>query len=300
VGSTTKSDFPTTPKAYQRTGTGVFVTKLNSAGSDLVYSTLLGGLLREQGAGIALDAQGNAYVTAETDGGFPTTGGAYDTTYNSNGDAFVTKLNSLGSDLVYSTYLGGTSTESSGDIAVDAAGSAYAIGSTSSSDFPTTAGAYDRTIAVNDVFATKLNPAGSALIYSTYLGGSGLEAGTPEDIALGGDGAAYLTGGTNSTDFPTTPGAFDTVFEDGFCYSGPCLDAFMTKLDPSGSALEYSTYLGGAGADQGFGIAVDGNGDSYVTGDACSSDFPTTAGAFDTSPNGSCDGFVTKLLMPEP
>jgi hypothetical protein len=240
-----------------------------------------------------VDGAGNAYVTGFTfSADFPTTPGAFDTTFNPGTfDAFVTKLNPAGSALVYSTYLGGASTDQGFGIAVDAAGNAYVTGWTVSADFPTTPGAFDTTAAGADAFVTKLNPAGSALVYSTYLGGASTDQGF--GIAVDGAGNAYVTGLTVSADFPTTPGAFDTTFNGGG-------DAFMTKLNPAGSALVYSTYLGGASNDQGSGIAVDGAGNAYVTGSTFSADFPTTPGAFDTTFNGSIDAFVTKFAIAPP
>ena len=170
-------------------------------------------------------------------------------------------------------------------IAVDSAGAAYVTGFTFSTDFPTTAGAFDPSANDGDAFITKLNPAGSGLAYSTYLGGSSIDNGI--GIAVDSAGAAYVIGSTGSTNFPTTAGAFDTSASGG--------DAFVTKLNPAGSGLAYSTYLGGSSSDEGRGIAVDSAGAAYVVGSTFSTGFPTTAGAFDTSANGLNDAFVTKL-----
>jgi hypothetical protein len=187
--------------------------------------------------------------------------------------------------LDYSTFLGGTGAEAGDGIAVDASGSAYVTGVTLSTNFPTTQGAFDRTHnGSDDIFVTKLNASGSALAYSTFLGGANFETG--EGIAVR-EGRAYVTGPTGSSDFPTTRGAFDRTFNGGS-------DVFVTKLNASGSALTYSTFLGGADFDGGQGIAVQG-GRAYVTGDTDSSDFPTTQGAYDTTYNGETDAFVTKL-----
>ena len=172
-------------------------------------------------------------------------------------------------------------------VAVDSAGAAYVTANTISTDFPTTPGAFDTTGGFSDVFVTKLNPAGSGLSYSTFLGGGGFDQ--SHGVAVDSAGAAYVTGITVSGDFPTTAGAFDTSANDGF--PG---DAFVTKLNPAGSGLSYSTYLGGSDPDLGFGVAVDSAGAAYVTGETGSANFPTTAGAFDTSPT-SRDSFVTKL-----
>jgi hypothetical protein len=256
----------------------------------LDYSTFLGGANTDSGQGVAVNGDGRAYVTGENQSpNFPTTTGAYDTSFNL-GDAFVTKLNASGSQLVYSTFLGGTSQDLGFGIAVQE-GRAYVTGKTFSTDYPTTTGAYDITFngGVNDgdAFVTKLNASGSALIYSTFLGGTNIsESGL--GIAVDGTGSAYVTGLTSSADYPTTTGAFDTTHNGGFG------DAFVTKLNASGSALAYSTFLGGASFDQGSAIAVRG-GKAYVTGSTDSDNYPTTTGAFDTTYNGNSDAFVTKL-----
>jgi hypothetical protein len=256
----------------------------------LVYSTTLGGSSIDQGVDIAIDSQGAAYVTGITEStDFPTTAGAFDAGANGNQDAFVTKLDPAGSSLAYSTYLGGSNTDQGIGIAIDSQGAAYVTGMTSSTDFPTTAGAFDtsKNGGNDDAFVTKLDPAGSSLAYSSYLGGT-----NTFDIGLGiavdSLGAAYLTGSTSSTDFPTTAGAFDPSYNGN-------QDAFATKFDPAGSSLAYSTFLGGSATEEGSGIAVDSLGAAYVTGITPSTDFPTTAGAFDTSYNGNGDAFVTKL-----
>ncbi|WP_332760930.1 DUF7948 domain-containing protein [Pseudarthrobacter sp.] len=298
TGTTQSADFPTTVGAHDTSLTGfndVFVTKLNTAGTALVYSTYLGGTgtaVGDQGNGIALDALGSAYVTGMTESAdFPTTLGAFDTTLGGFRDVFATKLDPTGSALAYSTYLGGSGAEGSGGIVVDAAGSAYVGGLTPSADFPTTLGAFGTTFNGGfDAFVTKLNLAGTGLVYSTYVGGSGFEFGTATTrIAIDGTGSAYVTGQTGSTDFPTTAGAFDTSL------GGPN-DAYVTKLNAAGTGLDYSTYLGGSGSEAGSGVAVDASGSASVTGQTFSADFPTTAGAFDTTFNGgSGDAFVTKL-----
>ena len=291
TGFTDSSAFPTTAGAFDTTLPGdldAFVTKLNPAGSALVYSTFIGGGALELAFGIAVDASGSAYVTGRTGSpNFPTTAGAFDTTLNGNFDIFVTKLDPSGSALVYSTFLGGSSFDEGMRIAVDASGSAHVTGQTSSSNFPATVGAFDITFnGTIDAFVTKVNPSGSALVYSTFLGGSNSDFG--RDVAIDTSGSAYVTGFTLSPNFPTTAGAFDTT---------PIgTDVFVTKLNPSGSApLVYSTLIGDIGSDLGLGIAVDTSGNAYVTGTTSSPNYPTTAGAFDTTHNGSNDAFVTKL-----
>jgi hypothetical protein len=295
TGDTRSPNFPTTRGAFQTTYGGnsdVFVTKLNAAGSVLVYSTYLGGGDGDYAQGIALDASGNAYVVGWTGSDFPTTPGAFLTT--SPGGAFVTKLNSAGSALVYSTYLVGTNSAlgsgTYGDgIAVDASGSAYVTGDTSP-NFPTTPGAFQT--AYGSIFVTKLNATGSDLIYSTFLGGSG--NGFGNGIAVDASGSAYVTGAIDSSGFPITPGAVQAT------YGGGEYDAYLSKLDAAGSVLVYSTYLGGSGWDLGRGIAVDASGNVYVTGVTESSNFLTTPGAFQTTNTGgnyNYSGFVSKLSL---
>lgn len=303
IGGTTQSpDFPTTVGAFRRTGAAsnfadAFVSKLNAQGTALIYSTFIGGSDMEFGRRIAIDAAGNAYLTGQTKStNFPVTGNAFDRTLNippncprcatDNTDGFVTKLNATGSALVYSTYLGGTDYDSPRGIAVDAGGNAYVIGETVSTDFPTTAAAFRRTSAGSyDMFVTKLNATGSALAYSTYIGGTQVDNG--ERVAVDGGGNAYVLGFSSSLDFPTTAGAFDRTSNGDF-------DVTLTKVNPSGSGLVYSTYLGGAGSDSVGGLVVNDAGEAYVSGGTGSLNFPTTAGALSTPPDGS-DNFVTKF-----
>ncbi len=298
TGCTTSSNFPTTAGAWDTTYSGyyadVFVTKLNATGSTVLYSTYLGGDGSENGVDIAVDANGNAYVTGDTCSyDFPVTSGAWDTTSNGGSDAFVAKVNTSG-NLVYATRLGGSSADYARGIGVDANGNAYVTGDTSSSNFPVTSGAWDTTSnGGSDAFVAKVNTSGSTVLYSTYLGGRGMDE--AYGIAIDATGDAYVTGWTSSDNFPVTSGAWDTTFS--------VIDAFVAKLNAIGSALVYSTYLGGSDYECARGIGVDANGNAYVTGYTSSSNFPTTVGAWDTTINGSynedfCyydDVFVTKL-----
>ena len=200
--------------------------------------------------------------------------------------------------LDYSTFLGGSSHEIGYGIAVDSAGNAYVTGLTQSPNFPTTAGAFDRTGAASnflDAFVTKLNANGTALIYSTFLGGRQLRVGPRHRDRRGWQ--RLHRGQTKSSDFPTTGGAFDRTFNVDTCPRCGIdqYDAFVTKLNATGSALVYSTFLGGFDIDDALSIAVDGAGNAYVGGETGSSNFPVTAGAFDTTRNGEYDAFVTKL-----
>jgi photosystem II stability/assembly factor-like uncharacterized protein len=239
---------------------------------------------------IAIDSAGNAYVTGNTSSvNFPTTPGSFQNETKGSQPAFVTKLNPTGTAIIYSTYLGGSKYEGGSSIAVDSAGNAYVTGYTGSVDFPTTSNAFKRRYrgGFTDVFVTKLNPAGSALVYSTLLGGRGGGFETSTDIGLDAEGSAYITGYTESVDFPITTGAAQEEVRGG-------QDAFVTKLNAEGSALAYSTYLGGGVSDLATCIAVDLLGSAYVAGITASSDFPTR-NAFQPSLNGLSNAFVTKL-----
>jgi hypothetical protein len=303
LGRTNSTDFPTTAGSFDTTfngGVDAFVTKLGADGTVLVYSTYLGGadfemdegfdaLARRVGA-IAVDSAGNAYVTGSTKStDFPATAGAFRTAHAGLNDVFVSKLNPSGTQLVYSTFLGGDDNDRGHGIAVDSAGNAFVSGEAVSRDFPTTADAFQTTSGggFSDLFVTRLNAAGSALTYSTYLGGTGSEL--PGRLALDSGGNVYASGSTASFDFPTTAGAFQTAKASGG------FDAFVTKLNAAGSALLYSTYLGGTfGDDYGEGIAVDDSGRAYVTGYSPSGAFPVID-AFQPGRSGVNDAFVSSL-----
>ncbi|MCP4632406.1 MAG: hypothetical protein GY855_05730 [candidate division Zixibacteria bacterium] len=262
VGQTYSTDFPTT-WAYQtdQGAQDLFVTKINSSGNGLIYSTYLGGSDIDIGYDIAINGSGNAYVTGYTlSTNFPTQG-AYQTDQGSM-DAFVTKLNTVGNGLVYSTYLGGSSSERGHGITIDGSGNAYVVGWTVSADFPIE-GEYQTYQGGDDAFVTKLNSVGNGLIYSTFLGGSGSDAG--QCIAIDGLGDLYIAGQTSSTDFPSA-GAYQTHHGN--------LDAFVTKLSGTSYVLIYSTFLGGSGTDYCRGMAIDSFGNAYVTGFTMSNDFP--------------------------
>jgi hypothetical protein len=329
-GLTISTDFPLTAGAFQSINyaqatnsvSTAFVSKFNASGTALLYSTFLGGdaiadTLHEQGDyvhGLAIDAAGNAYVTGWTySSDFPITSGAFQTTdppatlHSATG--FVAKLNASGTALVYSTYLGGNLLDEPNAIAVDSKGNAYISGITFSSTFPTTAGAFqtiNKSASINgfNAFVAKLNPTGSALAYSTYLGGGssyGASLGNiywTNPIVVDKAGDAYVAGFTESGNFPVTPGAFQTGTHGNFTVT-------VTKLNPTGTALLYSTYLGGSSASVSEGLAVDSAGNAYVAGYTSCTDFPVTTGAFqtknraDTNTSTSTDavnnGFLTKI-----
>ena len=268
----------------------------------LLASTYLGGSSYNYGYSLALDTSGNVYVAGgTTSSDFPTTTGAYDTSCSS-GDAFVSKLNSGLTSLLASTFLGGSGSEYSRSLALDTSGNVYVTGYTYSSDFPTTRGAYDTSIDRNtdgyyydDIFVSKLNSDLTSLLASTFLGGSHSEYyDTVNSLALDASGNVYVCGSTQSTDFPTTSGAYDTSYSGGIFY-----DVFVSKLNSGLTSLLASTFLGGSSFDMGKSIALDTNGNVYVCGSAnksSSTNFPTTSGAYDTSIDSYYeDVFVSKL-----
>ncbi|MFH1219857.1 MAG: SBBP repeat-containing protein [Candidatus Eisenbacteria bacterium] len=292
TGHTWSSDFPTTPGAYDtflNGGSDVFVAKLSASGGTLLWSAFLGGGSYDWGYSLALDGSGDAVVTGWTwSSNFPTTPGAYDTSLNGYGDVFVAKLSASGSTLLWSTFVGGSSDDIRLSLALDGSGNAVFTGWTTYS-FPVTPGAYDTSFNGGecDVFVAKLSASGSALLWSTFLGGSSDDWAV--SLVLDESGNPVVTGGTESSDFPTTPGAYDTS------QNGGDYDVFVAKLSASGGALLWSTFLGGSSDDYGYSLVLDAPGNAVVTGETASSDFPTTPGAYDTSLNGYGDVFVAKL-----
>jgi hypothetical protein len=287
AGQTSSTDFPTANPVQAANGGGdsdAFVAKLNATGSALVYSTYLGGSGGDDGRGIAVDPSGNGYITGlTTSNNFPTANPLQPTSAGS-WEAFVAKLNAAGSALVYSTYLGGNGPDIPYGIAADPSGNAYVTGQTSSTNFPT-ANAFQNLMAGgSDAFVTKLDVTGSALIYSTYLGGSLGEAGGR--VAADSSGNAYVLGQTVSTDFPTVNPVQAMNRGDE--------DTFVAKLNAAGSALVFSTYLGGSFWDVGMGIAVDAAGSAHITGFTQSADFPLVR-SFQPFSGGSFKAFVSKL-----
>ena len=310
TGTSGSTNFPTTPGSLQpvlpQGYAQAFVAALNPTGSALVYSTFLGGTAGTFGNGIAVDGSHNAYVTGVSFSNFPTTPGAFLT--GSEGGAFVAKLNATGSALVYAAQLSGSGSSSPDKgyrIAVDSSGNAYVMGLTSSSDFPTTPGGYQRTLAsgTDSAFVTELNAAGTGLVYSTFLSG-GVDGAAPfTNTPLGGlavdtHGNIDVTGVTSSTKFPTK-NALQPTFGGGYS------DAFVAEINPSqvgAASLVYSTYLGGGDEDEGNGIAVDSSGNAYVTGFTYSLNFPTKNAyqpqrTASTARNEPSDAFVTRITF---
>ncbi len=292
AGWTSSTDLPAIGvKTKNAGGVDAFVAKMTAYGNQVVYCTYLGGTGDDRAFAVAVDKSGNAYVTGWTgSSNFPVFG-ALQAKFGGGRDAFVTKLNPAGNALLYSTYLGGTGYDAGNGIAVDGLGSAYITGDTSSANFPLLGAFQTARGGQQDAFVAKLSPAGNALAYSTYLGGANEDHGAA--ITVDAAGSAYVTGGTYSHNFPVA-GALQAV-------SGGNQDAFVTKFAPNGKTLVYSTYLGGSAGtpglpESGNGIAIDSLGSAYVAGVTSSTNFPTTAGAFQTNNSGgNTDGFVAKL-----
>jgi len=261
----------------------------------LSYSTYLGGARDDFAEALAVDPSGNAYVCGYTRSlDFPVVG-AYQISSKTGVTGFISKLNPSGTALIYSTYIGGSAGDQCFGMATDNSGDAYVVGITNSSDFPTTPGAYQTTFLGNtaNLFVAKIDPSGSSLVYSTYLGqGAGDANGICcfQTIALSSSRNVYLTGSIESPNFPTTPNALQTQ------YGGGPHDGYLTVLDSTGSKLIYSTFLGGNGNDGGQKVTVDDLGNAFITGFTGSSDFPITAGAFQTAYGGGInDVFVSEI-----
>ncbi len=305
VAGIARSGFPTTSNAFQQTHVGApaadaFLAKLSPDGSQLLYSTYLGGSGGEGAWGLALDASNNAYLVGQsTSSDFPATAGALDTVCGSDGncdgvgDAFVAKLNPAASgaaSLVFATYLGGSGDERGYGITRDAANQIYVTGRTASTNFPMAGVPFQTSNGGDyDGFLAKLNATGTALVYSTYFGGGGYD--DLYSVALGASNRAYVVGLTYSSDLPTSAGAFQPSF-------GGIDDAYFAKFDPAASGAAsrlYASYLGGSDDDQGFGLAVDAADVAYVAGFARSTDFPTAGGAFQPASGGYWDAFLAKI-----
>jgi hypothetical protein len=313
TGTTGSDDFPTTPGVIQTSkvsgsADAAFAAKINSAGSEIVYSTFLsGGPQTWDGSrngfpvaasytnsfGIAVDPSGNAYIAGYTQSPtFPVTPAALQTTYGGAGDAFVAKLNSDASQLIYSTYLGGSGIDEAYAITSDADGNVYVAGQTNSvgtysdNDFPLMNAYQSTQKGVSDGFVAKLNPTGSALVFSTFLGGSSSLDGI-YGLAIDNQRNIYVTGQTKSPNWPgaQNPDFSITTFGDGF----------VTKLSPTGDSIIYSLYLGGRSFDYGTDIAVDITGNAYVIGVTLSPDFPVTEDAYQEIKPGNDDFFITKI-----
>lgn len=370
AGRTTATDFPVTAGAYDPTYNGMwdgFAARLRADGSALLYSTYIGGSKSDSFYALGLDSLGQPTLAGESEStNYPTTPGAYDTTTDGFGDAVVTRLNAAGTGLVFSTFIGGSIYDIPRSLDIDSIGNTYVTGLAGSGDFPTTPGAFQES-PWSPGFVIKFSPSG-ALLASTFLGGSG--GADLHAVRVGPGQRVYVSGWTQSTDFPVTPGAYDTTFSGGFGDTiVSCFDAdlsvlkystffggtgndieraydialgasgdvtivgfttsqvfpttagcsqpakqipayfagFVARMNPDLSKLLYSTYLNGYGSLGGglsintsvVAVAIQPNGEAVVTGNTAASNFPTTPGAFQATPGGHIDGFVTQLdLMP--
>ncbi len=299
------SDLPTTSNAFNVTcGSDQcpYLVQLSPAGDELLYSGFVGlGI----GRAIAVDSQHNAYIAGQAYAGFPVSPGAVQSTFGGYVDAFVAKINpavaGTGS-LVYATYLGGGGDEIGWAVGVDSAGEAYVAGRTPSSDFPTTPNAYQSIPGGSyDAFVSKVNATGTAFVYSSRLGGSNTDE--VLSLAVDGDGDAIVAGYTSSSNFPVTPDAYDsTCGSDALCNnsdpSGSVTDAFVTKLNATGTSLVFSTFLGGESYDYAYGVDIDSTNHVYVTGWTNSDQFPTykpIKNFHSQGGGGNSDAFVTKI-----
>ena len=259
----------------------------------LLYASYLGGSATEEPGltCLGVDAAGDSYLVGDTfSSDFPATAGALQTSLDtgSREDVFVAKLDPTGTQLVWATYLGGSNYDMVKGMTLDGSGHVFAVGWTGSTDFPVTSGALGTTLGGNqDAFVAELAADGASLVYATYLGGLS-DNDEADGIAVDASGDAYVTGFTNSPDFPLTPGAFQTSLAGAY-------DAFVVELDPAGTQELYGTLLGGSKTDVGQGVAVDGSGSAYVTGYSLSTDLPVTAGAFQPALAGNQDAFVARL-----
>ncbi len=313
AGMTNSNDYPTTSGAYNASykgGLDAFVSKLNNSLSTLLSSTYLGGANEDDSAlALTLYAGGNVYVTGQTlSNDFPVTAGAYDKSCGTlsspcgffDDDVFISKFDSSLTNLLASTFLGGSYTEISYGIDLDSQGNVFIAGKTVSSDFPTTIGAYDDKCGVDvdgncngtsDAFIAKLNSTLSSLLASTFIGGSSEDYGY--SLAVDALDNVFVTGGTKSNDFPSTSGAYNEYFSSG-------VDVFVSKLDNSLATLQASTFIGGsAGDDQARVLALDSEGNIFISGKTGSTNFPTTLDAFDrtlgTGGPWNNDAFVSKV-----
>ena len=286
-GSTASTNFPTQSPLQTTSGGSfdAFVAKLNAAGSALVYSTYLGGSGLDQAFAIAIDDNDNAYVTGEVRStNFPLANPFQASSGGGFADAFVAKIDALEHTLVYSSYLGGSDIETARGIAADSSGNAYVTGNTGSTNFPTANPLQGSKIGTGNAFVTKVTPTGSSLVFSTYFGADGGQVGA--GIALDSSENVYVVGYSSGANDSTSGAAQETL--------GGTRDAFVTKFNAAGSAMVYSTYVGGSGIEEGRGIALDSSGNAYVMGGTDSSNFPTVI-PFQPANAGGIDVFVTKV-----
>lgn len=286
VGETYSTDFPSAaPSNHSRASGDAFIVKLNSSGTQILYSVVFGGSNYDSARGVAVDAAGNAYVTGVTDSSdFPATAGAFQKVSASPGaeDAFVIKFSSSGT-VLYASYLGGSSNDAGYAIAVDSSGATYVAGSTASVNFPTTSNVPQSSLkGVSNCFVAKLGASGATLSYSTLIGGENIDL--CKGVVVDTSGSAFVTGTTSSTAFPVVAALKSTL-------SGP-YDAFLARLSPAGDQFVFSTYIGGEAVDEGNAVYLDQAGNVYVGGDTTSTAFPVTSGVLQSHLDNNYDGFV--------
>ncbi|HPG38882.1 MAG TPA: SBBP repeat-containing protein [bacterium] len=298
LGSTNSAAFPTTENAYCRTLTGgddLFVAKIDLTNNSIVFSTLIGGSGDEWAPGMQLDSHNNIIIAGQTASvDYPVTTAPLSGSSANKKNVFVTKLKADGSQLVYSTMIGGSEDEWPFDVAVDMYNNAYVTGVTLSNDFPVSASAVAKSASGNqDAFLFKLDADGKALVYSTYLGGAEKDGG--RGVVVDKSGKAYITGCTKSTNFPVTADAYDKSFNGAGTEQWAWGDPFLLVMNAEGSNIEYCTYIGGSADEEAYGIAMDQQGGVYLCGVTSSANFPATPGAFDRSLSGGCNCYVAKF-----
>ncbi len=294
AGSTLSGDLLSFPNAYQRTRknfTDMVVAKFTPAGNTIAYLTYVGAGGDEIATGIAIDGAGNAYVTGYVyTADFPTTAGVVKPAGGANNfyDGVVLKLDAAGSALLFSTYLGGADNDRAMAIALDGSGNVYVTGDTQSGDFPVRTPMQTRpTGNTRDAFVTKLNSTATAIVYSTYLGGTSLDGAGA--IRVDASGNAIVLGDTLSADFPVTANAYKRT------HTGADRDPFLVRLKTDGTGLEYGTYLGGTAEDNGMALALDAAGNAYLAGLTWSADLPVSADTVQAALRGTNDSFALKL-----
>ncbi len=292
TGRTTSNNFPTTPGTYDVTFNGNFdgfIIKMNSLGTAPIFSTYFGGSSSDVGSSIYLDSFLNFYICGTTaSANFPITPGVFQTSKSGGDDGYILKMNSSGNALIYSTYIGGLGNDYPWSLVADVSGNAYFITETNGF-FPTTVGAFDVTYNGGpwDAAVTKINNNGTGLIYSTYLGSNGDD--NPSGIVIDSGNNVYISGYTSGNNFPVTAGVYSQV------YGGGVNDCFVTKLNPAGNSLVYSTYIGGSGNDINWNSIALTSGNELVFGGYTSGNYPTTPGAYLNFSSGSNTAFVSKL-----
>jgi hypothetical protein len=298
LGRTNSPTFPTTENAYNRIlagGDDLFVAKIDITNNTVVFSTLIGGNAKEWAPSMVLDSQDNIIIAGQTNSqNFPLKGNTFASYTEGKSNVFVSKLKADGTQLIFSALVGGTDNDWPWDVSVDLSDNVYVTGVTTSNDFPVSTSSFGKTYkGLQDAFLFKLKSDGSQLVYSTFIGGTEKDGG--RGIVVDKYGKAYITGCTRSTNFPVSSNAYDTTFNGAGSDQWAWGDPFFLVMNPEGTEIEYSTYLGGSKDEEAYGIAIDKLGNIYLCGITSSSNFPTTEGAYDRSLSGGCNIYVTKF-----